>query len=185
MSDQSQTDASAQRSDDRRLTVTERHPEHPEREHRRRLGQGLSPRPPATDRSPEWPFGATPDERGPVRSAEASGSPAGESRSSRPDVDIVEHANEIHVWCDLPGCTADSIDLSGDEWTLYVTGERADEYWEGDLIYHRERSETAERAISLPARSDIGDAEATYDDGVLFVRAPKHESERTQEITVR
>jgi HSP20 family molecular chaperone IbpA len=63
-----------------------------------------------------------------------------------------------------------------------VSAERAGEYWEDGGIQRRERSQHAERSISLPARSDVDDAEATFEDGVLFVRAPKHESDRTRTI---
>jgi HSP20 family protein len=101
---------------------------------------------------------------------------------ARPDVDVAERSDELHVWCDLPGCAEETIELSGDEWTLYVSAERAEEYWEESGLQRRERSRHAERSISLPARADIDAVEASFEDGVLFVRAPKHESARTQTI---
>ncbi|MFB6206829.1 MAG: Hsp20/alpha crystallin family protein [Haloglomus sp.] len=101
---------------------------------------------------------------------------------AHPDVDVAEHPDELHVWCDLPGCAEETIELSGDEWTLYVSAERAEAHWEEGGIQRRERSRHAERSVSLPARADIDAAEASFDDGVLFVRVPKHASERTQPI---
>lgn len=130
--------------------------------------------------SPEWPFGPTEEER--ERPEPEGEEPPQLGLHALPDVDIAEHPTKLHVWCDLPGCDEGTIELSGDEWTLYVSAERSEEHWEEGDIHQRERGRFAERSIELPARCDIDEAEATYDDGVLLVRVPKHESEHTQTI---
>lgn len=134
------------------------------------------------ERSPEWPYAPTDGREG--RSAPETSQerlPRWGLQAS-PDVDVAEHPDEVHVWCDLPGCAEETIELSGDEWTLYVSAERAEEYCEDGGIQRRERSRHAERSISLPARCEVDEAEASFEDGVLFVRTPKHESERSRTI---
>lgn len=137
---------------------------------------------PATEasESPEWPFGLP---------SGGDATPSGEEErtarmgmQARPDVDVAEHPQEVHVWVDLPGCEEDTIELSGDDWTLYVTAERSDEFWEGGGIQRRERARHAERSVSFPARSVVDEAEATFENGVLLVRVPKHESAKRQSI---
>jgi HSP20 family protein len=132
---------------------------------------------PTGERSPEWPYAPSGGDSDGRRGALPRW-----GLQAHPDVDVAEHPDELHVWCDLPGCAEETIELSGDEWTLYVSAERAEAYWEEGGIQRRERSRRAERSIALPARTDVEAAEASFEDGVLFVRAPKHESERTQSI---
>ncbi|MES3516260.1 MAG: Hsp20/alpha crystallin family protein [Natronomonas sp.] len=134
-----------------------------------------------TERSPEWPYAPTFQEK---NRRDAPKAPPRLGLRACPDIDIVERSEEIHIWCDLPGCDEETIELSGDERTLHVSAQRAEEHWaEGDIC-RRERSKQAERSITLPARSDIDAAEASFDDGVLTIRAPKHESDHPRVIGI-
>ena len=96
-----------------------------------------------------------------------------------PQFDVVRRGDKIVVRADLPGLAADDVEVTLDDGSLVVTGERrADrEYEEGD-VWRSERSYGRfERVIPLPEGVDAESCEARFDNGVLEIelKAPEKE----------
>jgi len=113
-------------------------------------------------------------------------SAAGQPTTASPMVDIVESADEVVVYVDLPGFEEDQIDIHADANNLYVTADRSDDPVydadEGESALLAERPERLERRISLPSHIDPEDATATHEDGVCRIPVPKDERERRHEV---
>ncbi|MHC4778819.1 MAG: Hsp20/alpha crystallin family protein [Planctomycetota bacterium] len=102
-----------------------------------------------------------------------------------PNADIVETAQEIKVLVDLPGISADAVDvtLAGSE--LKVHGRHAEEDMEGVKVHLAERRRGAfSRTFSLPASVDPKQVDATVKDGLLEVTFPKKPESQPNEIKV-
>lgn len=106
--------------------------------------------------------------------------------ASSPTVDIVEAADDVVVYVDLPGFEEDQIDVHADANTLYVTADRSDDPVhdadDGESALVVERPVRLERRISLPSHVDSEEATATREAGVCEVTVPKDEQERRHEI---
>lgn len=92
-----------------------------------------------------------------------------------PQVDVTETDNEIKVCADIPGVEAKDIDVSVENGTLTIKGEKKHEQEEEKKgVYRIERSYGAfERAIDLPAEVDELKARAEFKEGVLRLTLPK------------
>ncbi|WP_232702747.1 Hsp20/alpha crystallin family protein [Halobacterium wangiae] len=103
-----------------------------------------------------------------------------------PMVDIVESAEDVVVYIDVPGFGEDQIDIHADANNLFFTADRSEDSVfdedEGESPLLTERPVRLERRISLPAHIDPEEATATQDDGVCEITVPKDEEERRHEI---
>jgi HSP20 family protein len=103
----------------------------------------------------------------------------------RPTVDIFENQDEILLVADMPGVDRDAIRIDVDQKVLTIAAARPDD------------TPSAARILGgVPARfdwkrvfalSDAVDPEriaATYRDGVLEVRLPRHERTRPRRIAI-
>jgi len=103
----------------------------------------------------------------------------------RPNVDIVELANELVLFADMPGARSDSIDVQFENGELTV---RADveprqpgvnyllrEYGVGGFV----------RSFRVGEQVDASRITAEYADGVLKLHLPKAEAIRPRKIEVR
>lgn len=102
------------------------------------------------------------------------------------DIDVVDDGDEIVVVADLPGFNKDDISVKADTHRLRVEAEHeATTKVEDDDFYRRERSrESLSRTVPLPVEVEAGEADASYDDGVLSVRLPKAGVEDGEEIEI-
>ncbi len=110
-------------------------------------------------------------------------SPAG-AFSPALDVEETEDAFTLHV--EVPGITADAVDVSLEENVLTIAGQR-DFYDErsADGFRRIERSfGRFHRAVRLPDRVDGERVTATYRDGLLTVTVPKAEEAKPRRIPV-
>jgi HSP20 family protein len=91
------------------------------------------------------------------------------------------------VTAELPGVEPDDIDISivGD--TLTLSGERQPDEPEEGVRYHRRERGLGRfsRSIQLPFNVDKEAVEATFDKGILHVKAPRAESDKPKKITVK
>ena len=105
-----------------------------------------------------------------------------------PAVDIYHVANtEIVLKAELPGLRREDIDVSVENSTLTLRGERRREESVADDAYHRvERQYGAfVRSFTLPATVDPNAVRADYRDGVLTVRLPLRElGERQVQVAI-
>ncbi|HJL15617.1 MAG TPA: Hsp20/alpha crystallin family protein [Sandaracinaceae bacterium LLY-WYZ-13_1] len=93
----------------------------------------------------------------------------------RPSVDVVDEEDAIKVSAELPGMTKDDVQLSIDDDTLTIRGEkRNEEESKENGCYRTERSYGMfQRSIPLPRDVDRDGVNASFDHGVLTVRLPK------------
>ena len=107
-------------------------------------------------------------------------------RHYRPNVDIVEHADELVVLADLPGARAEAIEVKFEDGALSLhaaveprgddeRGYLLQEYGVGDFFRTFQVSETI----------DAAKITADYADGVLTLRLPKTEATRPRKIGVK
>jgi HSP20 family protein len=104
-----------------------------------------------------------------------------------PPVDIYETADHAVVLkAELPGLKREDIDLTVENNTLTIRGERRKEDGIADDRYHRvERSfGPFLRSFTLPPTVDPGRVRAEYRDGVLTVTLPTREEARPRQIQV-
>lgn len=104
-----------------------------------------------------------------------------------PRVDIQENENSFSIQVDLPGVSADSIDIQTDKQVLSIQGKRAlDRKQEGINFVRSERfSGEFLRRFSLPESADLENIEASYENGVLEVVIPKREEEKPRRVQVK
>jgi HSP20 family protein len=94
-------------------------------------------------------------------------------------VDIREEDGDIVLTADLPGVNKEDISLKADDEGVEITAEGSAEVKEENEKYiRRERSERRfRRKVQWPVQVDPETVEASYNDGVLEIRAEKDESE--------
>ena len=100
-------------------------------------------------------------------------------------MDAYRRGDNVWVHLDLPGVTADSVDISVERNVLTVTAERSYQRQEGDRLYFDERPEgTFRRQVSLGDGLDAETIEADYTDGVLTLRIPVIPQAQPRKINV-
>lgn len=110
------------------------------------------------------------------------------SRGSwQPEVDIGEReGGQIVLKADLPGVNRGDIELTVEQSTLTIKGQRRPDADVREDQYHRlERSYGPfSRSFSLPNTIDAGAVRAEYRDGVLTVTLPVRQDARPRQIQV-
>lgn len=103
-----------------------------------------------------------------------------------PVLDVEENDDEFTLHIELPGVSADDVDVSIEESVLTVSGDRhfySDK--DADGFRRVERSfGRFHRAVRLPDRVDADKVSAGYKDGLLTVTVPKAESAKPRRIQV-
>ncbi len=104
----------------------------------------------------------------------------------RPLMDIVETKDGLSLKVEVPGVKQEDINISLEDSTLTVKGERKHESEVNEDGYTRiERSYgTFQRSVVLPPTVDANRVKATYKDGVLEIQLPKKEEARPKAIKV-
>ena len=103
-----------------------------------------------------------------------------------PAVNITENGDTYYVRAELPGMTADDIELQVTDGSLVISGERKI-LSEGEKVrYHRREREdgTFSRLIRLPGAIDADKIEAKMTNGVLTVSIAKPEKAKPKQITI-
>jgi HSP20 family protein len=92
-----------------------------------------------------------------------------------PQVDVTETDKEVKVCAEIPGVEAKDIDVSVEDGTLTIRGEKKYERDENEKGQYRiERSYGSfERAKPLPVEVDEAKAKAEFKNGVLRLTLPK------------
>lgn len=106
-----------------------------------------------------------------------------EAAGFQPKLDLAETNKEVTITAELPGLEEKDIELSLNESTLSLKGEKKSESEEeGKNFYRRERTYGAfYREVELPAEIDAEKIAATFKSGILTVVLPK--SERAKEVS--
>ncbi|MEM9563865.1 MAG: Hsp20/alpha crystallin family protein [Actinomycetota bacterium] len=103
----------------------------------------------------------------------------------RMSMDAYRRGENVWVHIDLPGVSAEAVDISVERNVLTVTAERTYPTEDGDRFYLRERRQGAfRRQVHLGENLDTDNIEADYADGVLTLRIPVAEKAKPRKITV-
>ena len=100
-------------------------------------------------------------------------------------MDAYRRGSDVWVHIDMPGVTAESIDIDVERNVLTVTGERSWETEDDDQIYLNERVQGVyRRQVHLGEGLDPEGIEADLRDGVLTMRIPVAERAKPRKIQV-
>lgn len=103
-----------------------------------------------------------------------------------PRLSVDDEETQFTLRAELPGVTAEGLELSvGDDW-IELTAKREPKTPEGYTVLRRERGAyELSRRIHLSKRIDGEKVEATLRDGMLTVKLPKHASVQPRQIAVK
>lgn len=101
--------------------------------------------------------------------------PASAQWAQQPAAELVECDGEYRVTAELPGMTAENIDVKINDGTITIRGEKSEEKKEEKenyLVSERHYGEF-QRTLSLPSGVDAEAVSADFANGVLTVTLPK------------
>ncbi len=103
-----------------------------------------------------------------------------------PAVDVYESENAIEIKADLPGMTEKDIDVTVENNTLTIKGERKFENEEKRETYHRVERQYGSfyRSFKLPNTVDVTKINANFRNGILELALPKKEETRPKKIAI-
>jgi HSP20 family protein len=104
-----------------------------------------------------------------------------------PPVDIYQNGDhQVVLKAELPDMTREDIDITVDNGTLTIKGEKKFSKEAKEDSFHRieRRYGTFSRSFSLPPTVDTGKVGAEYKNGVLTVRLPLREEAKPRQIKV-
>jgi HSP20 family protein len=101
-------------------------------------------------------------------------------------MDAYKRDNDLWVDIDLPGVSAESVEINVERNVLTVSAQRDWDRKEGDQIYLAERHRgTFRRQVHLGDGLDADRIEAHYNDGVLTLRIPVAQAAQPKKIQVQ
>jgi len=105
----------------------------------------------------------------------------------RPVVNVEETENDFHILAELPGMDKKDIQISIEDGTLSINGEKKNVKESKDKNYHRvERSYGKfHRSFKLPNGIDLEKIDADYKNGILNISLPKSEEAKPKQIEVK
>lgn len=103
-----------------------------------------------------------------------------------PELNVYETEKEFEITLALPGMRKEDINISFENNTITISGERELKEEEGTK-YHRIESRFGkfERSLPLPNVIDEENIDATYENGVLTVTVPKIKEKAGKKIEVK
>jgi HSP20 family protein len=108
------------------------------------------------------------------------------SARSWPRATLEDSGNALVVRAEVPGVEDKALELSVEESTLTIKGERKDSPPEGYSVHRKERGEFRfARSFSLPAKIEVDGVQAQLKHGVLTVTLPKAKEAQPRQISVR
>jgi HSP20 family molecular chaperone IbpA len=121
-----------------------------------------------------------------TQGAQAANAQARDEVALMPPVDVVEDANGITLYADLPGVSRETLNLRVEADTLTIEGEMALEVPEGMQSSHAEVSiPRYRRAFTLSKELDPDKVTAELKHGVLTLRIPKAEHAQPRKVEIR
>ena len=104
-----------------------------------------------------------------------------------PLVNISEDRDHLYVRAELPGVRAESLEITVQDSSLILRGERKIPTEEKEVNYHRREREAGffRRVVALPARIQADKVEATCKDGILTIKLAKPEEVKPRKIQVK
>lgn len=103
-----------------------------------------------------------------------------------PSINLTEDQNNYYIRAELPGISADDLDIQATGKNLSISGERKIKPEKNNVRYHRKEREAGKfsRAISLPGDIDADGVSASLTNGILKVAVPKAEKAKPKQIKI-
>ena len=104
-----------------------------------------------------------------------------------PPLNVWEDGDQVYVEAELPGLNLKDLEiLVTDGNQLVIKGERKVNVPEKGIWHRQERSYGSfTRSLTLPFHVDADKVDAHFENGVLLVKMPKHESARARKIPIK
>ncbi len=104
-----------------------------------------------------------------------------------PLVNISEDRDYLYIRAELPGVKAEDLEITLQDNSLILRGERKIAAEEKQVNYHRRERESGffRRIVALPAMVQGGNVEATCKDGILTIKMAKPEAVKPRKIEVK
>jgi HSP20 family protein len=107
-------------------------------------------------------------------------------REVEPPVDVLESADNVLVVADIPGASAETVDVRVENDTLTIEVRRPADAQESGPALAREYEEVDfARSFRIPAGIDAANITAETKNGTVVVRLPKAAAAKTRKIDVR
>lgn len=103
-----------------------------------------------------------------------------------PAVNVYEDKDSLFLETQLPGIDLKDVNISVNDRTLEIRGERKVEHEDQTDGYHFREAQygTFARSFNLPKYVTANEAKATYEKGVLVVKVPKREKSKPEVIPI-
>jgi HSP20 family protein len=104
-----------------------------------------------------------------------------------PPINVSEDTESIYVRAEVPGIKTGDLDITMENDTLTIKGERKLMADDDSVSHHRREREWGafRRSFSLPSRVDSDQVDARYRDGILTITLPKAAEARPKQIPVQ
>jgi HSP20 family protein len=104
-----------------------------------------------------------------------------------PALDVHETQDKFVITMELPGVSPDDVDISVEDSTLVVRGERKfyREQDEESFLRIERRFGEFTRSLTLPSTADAESIQASFDQGVLTIEVPKKEEAKPRKISIK
>ena len=103
----------------------------------------------------------------------------------RPNVDIVEKADELTVLADMPGARADGIEVNFEDGMLTIRAKVPPRHENVEFLVHEYAVGDFYRTFRIHETIDASKITAEYADGVLTLHLPKSEAAKPRKISVK
>jgi len=102
-----------------------------------------------------------------------------------PALDLYQDNDNVVAVVELPGMRKEDIEISLQDGTLSISGERKEETTTAEGATRTERFfGKFRRSVTLPTRVDANQVKASYKDGILTVMLPKAEEAKPKQIQI-
>ena len=117
----------------------------------------------------------------------SSGGQTGYKSGVFPALNVTEDKDHYYVRAELPGITADALDIEAAGKKLSISGERQIHAAGKDAKYHRRERESGRfsRVITVPGDINAAKVEASLKNGILNVVLPKAEATKPRQISIK
>lgn len=106
-------------------------------------------------------------------------------RAWRMPMDAYSTDDEIVIRMELPGVSADDVNITLEDNVLSISGELKPREDEQTYLMQERPAGRFERALSVSTPVDVDKADASFKDGVLTLRLPKAEQVKPRTIQIK
>lgn len=104
-----------------------------------------------------------------------------------PAINLTEDKDTYIIRAELPGISAEDLDIQATGNNLSISGERRIEAERENVRYHRREREAGKfsRAVTLPGDVDANGVSASLVNGILKISVPKAEKAKPKQIKIK